>query len=205
MMPKIDLKKEWKFLYTASARKPALVDVPKIKYLMMDGSGDPNQSPRFHGAVEALYSVAYTLKFTLKMGPEKIDYPVMPLDGLWWTDTEPFDLENKVSWKWTLMIAQPDCITAAMVRQAKKTVKEKKGLALADEIRIESYREGPSVQIMHIGPYSEEPPTIRKLHQFATDSGYSLGGKHHEIYFSDPRRTKPERLRTILRQPVRKS
>jgi len=203
-MPKIDLKKEWKSLYSASARKPALIDVPKIKYLMIDGSGDPNTSPRFHGAIEALYGVAYTLKFSLKLGPEKIDYPVMPLDGLWWTDAEPFDVANKASWKWTLMIALPECITAAMVRQAKKTVKEKKALALVDEVRLESFREGPAVQIMHIGPYSEEGPTIQKLHQFAAESGYSLSGKHHEIYFSDPRRTKPEKLRTILRQPVKK-
>jgi len=202
-MPKIDLKKEWKSLYTASARKSALIDVPKIKYVMIDGSGDPNTSPRFHGAIEALYGVAYTLKFSLKLGPEKIDYPAMPLDGLWWTDAEPFDMVNKASWKWTLMIALPDCITAAMVRQAKKTVKEKKALALAEEVRLESFREGPAVQILHIGPYSEEGPTIQKLHQFAAENGYSLSGKHHEVYLSDPRRTKPEKLRTILRQPVK--
>ncbi|MFB3776142.1 MAG: GyrI-like domain-containing protein [Bryobacteraceae bacterium] len=203
-MGKIDLKKQWKSLYTASAKKPALIEVPKIKYLMIDGSGDPNLNPRFQEAFQALYGVAYTLKFSLKMGPEKIDYPIMPPSGLWWTDAEPFDMANRSSWKWTLMIPQPDCITAAMVRQAKKTVREKKALALADEVRLEAYREGTAVQIMHLGPYSEEPPTIQKLHQFAADSGYSLNGKHHEIYFSDPRRTKPERMRTLLRQPVKK-
>jgi hypothetical protein len=101
------------------------------------------------------------------------------------------------------MIAVPDCITAAMVREAKKTVKAKKDLAMADEVRLASFREGPSVQIMHIGPYSEEGPTIAKLQEFATGSGYTITGKHHEIYFSDPRRTKPEKLRTLLRQPVK--
>jgi hypothetical protein len=204
-MLKFDLKKEWKSLYSASAKKALLIDIPKIKYLMIDGEGDPNRAPRFQAAIEALYGVAYTMKFSLKFGPEKIDYPVMPLDGLWWTDKEPFDVENKGSWKWTLMIAVPDCITAAMFREAKKTLKVKKGLAMADEIRLKSFREGPSVQIMHIGPYSEEGPTIAKLHQFAADCGYTTAGKHHEIYFSDPRRTKPEKLRTLLRQPVKKA
>ncbi len=204
-MLKIDLKKDWKALYKAPAKKPVLIDVPKMKYLMIDGIGDPNHSPRFQAATEALYGVAYTMKFSLKMGPEKIDYPVMPLDGLWWTDKEPFDTENRDSWKWTLMIAVPDCITAAMVRETKKKVKAKKDLAAVDEVRLESFREGPSVQIMHIGPYSEEGPTLAKLHQFAAESGYTISGKHHEIYFSDPRRTKPEKLRTLLRQPVKKA
>jgi hypothetical protein len=204
-MRKIDLKKEWKSLYTASARKPALIDVPKLKFLMIDGQGDPNTSPEFLGAIEALYSLAYTLKFSLKLGPKKIDYPVMALEGLWWTDSLVFDQEDRDSWKWTLMIAQPEVITAAMVRQAKKTVKEKKELARVDSIRLESWREGKAVQILHIGPYSEEPATIEKLHAFAKESGYTLAGKHHEIYFSDPRRTKPGKLKTLLRQPVKKA
>jgi hypothetical protein len=201
-MRKIDLKKDWKPLYTASARKPSLVDVPKLKFLMIDGQGDPNTSPEFHRAIEALYGVAYTLKFTLKMGPEQIDYPVMALDGLWWTDTQPFCETDKAAWKWTLMIAQPDVITAAMVRAAKTKVKEKKGLARVDDIRLENWREGKAVQLMHIGPYTEEGPTIEKMRQFAADNGCQFTGKHHEIYFSDPRRTKPEKLKTLLRHPV---
>lgn len=204
-MRKIDLKKDWKPLYTASARKPALIDVPKLKFLMIDGQGDPNTNPEFQRAIEALYSVAYTLKFTLKMGPEQIDYPVMALEGLWWTDTQPFDETNKAAWKWTLMIAQADVITAAMVRAAKKKVKEKKGLARVDDIRLEDWREGKAVQMMHIGPYSEEGPTIEKMHHFAAEQGYQFTGKHHEIYFSDPRRTKPEKLKTLLRHPVAKA
>lgn len=203
-MRKIDLKKDWKQFYTASSRKPALVDVPKIKYLMIDGHGDPNTSPLFQSAIEALYSLAYTLKFTLKMGAEKIDYPVMALDGLWWTDKEPFDEADKASWKWTLMIAQPDVITAAMLRAAKKKVSEKKPHVRVNDVRLESWREGRAVQIMHIGPYSEERPNIEKMLQFAAEQGYQFTGKHHEIYFSDPRRTKPEKLKTLLRHAVKK-
>ncbi|MCC7176664.1 MAG: GyrI-like domain-containing protein [Bryobacterales bacterium] len=201
-MRKIDLKKDWKQFYTASARRPSLVDVPKRKYLMLDGQGDPDTNPDFQRAIEALYSVAYTLKFTLKMGPEQIDYPVMALDCLWWSDTGALSETSRTGWKWTLMIAQPDVITAAMVRAAKKKAKEKKGLACVDNLRLESWREGKAVQMMHIGPYSEEERTIGKMQEFAAAQGYQLTGKHHEIYFSDPRRTKPEKLKTLLRRPI---
>ena len=205
-MTKIDLKKDLKPVYSASARQAAVVEVPKLKYLMVDGAGDPDGSPQFRGAMEALFGVAYTLKFALKRGPEKLDFTVMPPEGLWWTEgAAPFDMADKASWKWTLLIAVPDAITAAMVREAKKAVKEKKALARADDLRLESLREGPAVQILHVGPYAAELPTIEKLHAFAAENGYALTGKHHEIYFSDPRRTKPEKMRTILRQPVKKA
>jgi hypothetical protein len=205
-MPKIDLKKELKQFYTASASKAALVEVPKMNFLMIDGAGDPNANPLFQHAMEALFNVAYTLKFSLKRGPEKLDYPVMPPEGLWWgKDAGCPDMQDKASWNWTLMITQPASITAAMVRRAQKTVKEKKPLVRADEVRLEGFREGLAVQIMHLGPYSEEQPTIEKLHQYAAERGYVLAGKHHEIYLSDPRRAKPEKLRTIIRQPLRKA
>jgi hypothetical protein len=194
-MSKIDLKKDLKALYTASAKRAALVDVPKLKCLMIDGVGDPNNSPLFQGAMEALYGVAYTLKFGLKL-----DYTVMPAEGLWWADGEPpFDMANKAAWKWTLLMVVPDLVTAAMVGEAKK----KKDVGRVAEVRLESFREGPAVQILHVGPYAEEGPTVARLHQFAAESGYTLAGKHHEIYFSDPRRSKPEKMRTILRQPVK--
>jgi hypothetical protein len=205
-MPKIDLKKELKHLYTASAKRATLVEVPKLKFLMIDGSGDPNANPLFQQAMEALFSVAYTLKFSLKRGPGQLDWSMMAPEGLWWTEgAEPFDAADKASWKWTLMMTLPGFVTAAMVREAKKAVKEKKSLARVDDVRLEAFREGPSVQILHLGPYSEEGPTLEKLHQFAAENGYAHTGKHHEIYFSDPRRTKPEKWRTILRQPVRKA
>ena len=205
-MPKTDLKKELKQFYTASAKKVALVDVPKLKFLMIDGSGDPNNSPLFQQAMEALFSVAYTLKFTLKLGPGKLDWSMMAPEGLWWTEgAESFDAADKASWKWTLMMTLPDFVTAAMVRAAKAAVKKKKSLARLDDIRLEAFREGPCVQILHIGPYSEEGPAIEKLKQFASENGHTFTGKHHEIYFSDPRRVKPEKWRTILRHPVRKA
>jgi hypothetical protein len=201
-MPKTDLKKQLKEFYTASTKKPSFVDVPKLKYLMIDGSGDPNTNTEFSGAMNALYGVAYTLKF----GPAKLDFSVMLPEGLWWTKGDArFDMQDKASWQWTLMMVVPDVVSAAMVREAKKAVKEKKGLARVDDLRLESWREGPAVQIMHIGPYSQEAATIEKLHQFAAENGYALSGKHHEIYFSDPRRTKPEKLKTLLRQPVKRA
>lgn len=203
-MPKIDLKKVLKTLYTASAKKAALIEVPKLKFLVIDGAGDPNGNPQFQDAMEALYGVAYTLKFSLKLGPKKLDFAMMPPEALWWTDGPvPFDKADRASWKWTLMIVQPEFVTATMVREAKKKVKAKKASARVDDVWLKSLREGPVVQILHVGPYSEEQPSIEKLQALASENGYTFTGRHHEIYFSDPRRTKPERLRTILRRPVR--
>ena len=205
-MPKSDLKKELKQFFTASAKKPALVDVPKLKYLMIDGSGDPNGIPGLPPAMEAMYSVAYTLKFALKLGPQKLDWTVMPPEGLWWTeDGSPFDEKNKAAWRWTLIMVVPDFVTAATLRHAIKTVKEKKGLARADDVRLGSWREGKAVQMMHIGPYSETKITVEKLLEFAAENGCTADGKYHEIYFSDPRRTKPEKLKTLARVPVKKT
>ncbi len=203
-MRKIDLKKEWKALYTASARKPALVDVPRLKYLMIDGEGNPESNPVFQEAIQALFSVAYTMKMTLKMGPAKIDYPVMGLEGLWWAVSGPMEKAKPKDWRWTLMIPLPELITSAMVRAIKKTVKEKKGLAAVDRVRLESWREGKVVQMLHVGPYAEEPATITKMIEFAAECGLKTEGKHHEIYLSDPGRTKPEKLKTILRLQVKK-
>ncbi len=201
-MPKIDLKKQLKELYSASAKKPSFVDVPKLKYLMIDGSGDPNANPEFSDAFNAMYSVAYTLKF----GPPRLDFSVMPPEGLWWTEGGGcFNIADRASWQWTLMMVLPDVITGAMVRSAKTIVEKKKNLVRVNELRLESWREGKAVQIMHIGPYSEEGPTLERLHQFAAENGYALSGKHHEIYFSDPRRAKPEKLKTLLRQPVKRA
>jgi hypothetical protein len=201
-MPKLDLKKEYREFYNASAKSCSVVDVPEMQFLMVDGSGDPNTSQAYQDAVGALYAMAYTLKFLSKQ-TEKLDYVVMPLEGLWWTDDMAgFSAEDKSAWKWTAMIMQPDHITSAQVEASREEVRNKKNPPALDRLRFESLREGLSVQIMHIGPYADEGPTIARLHQFAADSGYSLRGKHHEIYLSDPRRAAPERLRTVIRQPV---
>jgi hypothetical protein len=201
-IPKHDLKKEYREFYNPSAKECSVVDVPDMQFLMIDGSGDPNTSQDYQDAVGALYAMAYTLKF-LSKETENLDYVVMPLEGLWWTDdmTE-FSADDKSAWKWTAMIMQPDHITSARVKASVGEVRHKKDPPALDLVRFEPICEGLSVQIMHIGPYAEEGPTIARLHQFAADSGYSLRGKHHEVYLSDPRRAAPEKLRTVIRQPV---
>jgi hypothetical protein len=172
------------------------------KSLMIDGQGDPNISKDFQEGAEALFSLSYTLKFMIKKGERGIDYAVMPLEGLWWTDNmAEFNVENKDAWKWTLMIMQPEYITPEYVKTAIEAVKKKKDLPALPNVRFEVYREGQAAQIMYIGPYSEEGATIEKIHAAIRERGSELRGKHHEIYLGDPRRTAPEKLRTIIRQP----
>jgi hypothetical protein len=197
----IDLKKDMKELYAAK-KEPSLVEVPELSYLMIDGEGDPNNSQSFSDAVSALYSVSYTLKFTLKKAGI-CDYPVMALEGLWWTDRmEDFLLSNKKLWKWTLMIVQPDIITEEMVKRAADEAMKKKPLASLGELRLERGEAERAAHILHVGPYAVEEPTIRRLHDFIRDQGLRRGGKHREIYLNDASRTAPERLKTIIRQPV---
>jgi hypothetical protein len=170
---------------------------------MVDGTGDPNTAPEFQEAVGALYGVAYTLKFMLKKRGAAIDYVVMPLEGLWWTDDmNLFSADAKDTWQWTVIIAQPEHITAEMVAEAGDELKRKKNPPALTKLRFDTYREGTSAQILHLGPFAAERPTIEKLHQFIADSGYVRSGKHHEIYLSDPIRTAPEKMRTVIRQPI---
>jgi len=204
-MSKIDFKKELKHLYRPSSKEFVVVDVPPMKFLMIDGHGDPNTAQEYQDAVEALYAVSYKLKFTSKKELGK-DYVVPPLEGLWWAeDMEAFTAaRDKSAWDWTMMIMQPEWITQGMVEEAVKQV-EKKGLPALSKLRLETYHEGLAVQILHIGSYDDEGPTIAKMHQeFMPENGYEPVGKHHEIYLSDPRKVAPEKLKTVLRQPVRK-
>lgn len=206
-MPKVDLKKENKKLYNPSTMDVSLVDVPEMKFLMIDGKGDPNTSPEYQNAMETLFPISYKVKFISKKDKSQ-DYVVMPLEGLWWVDDmEDFSIEDKSSWFWTAMIRQPEFITKEIINQAIDEVKEKKNPLTLSKLRIETLKEGLSAQIMHIGPYSEEGPTVEKLHNFISEKGYKFDGsipgqKHHEIYISDMRRTKPEKLKTIIRQPI---
>jgi hypothetical protein len=203
IMKKLDLKKQWKQLYEAKQGAIVAVDVPPLTYLMVDGQGDPNTSKAFQEAIEALYSLSYTLKFTLKKSPRAIDYGVMPLEGLWWADDpRAFYEAKKSTWKWTAMIVQPEFITQAQVDAAFDQVRKKKNPAALDRVRFETLTEGPSVQVLYVGPFSDEGPTIQRMHDFIHAAGKELRGKHHEIYLSDPRRTAPEKLKTILRQPM---
>ncbi len=203
-MGKIDYKKELKHLYNASAKKAEIVDIPLMNFLMINGEGDPNTSQAFQDAVEALFSISYTLKFTIKKGKEGIDYGVMPLEGLWWADDmSQFNIENKTNWKWTLIIMQPEYVTEKLFLESIEQVKKKKDLEALSKVHFKSFSEGKSAQIMHIGPFSEEGPTIEKLHNFIKESGFKLVGKHHEIYLSDIRKAAPEKWKTIIRQPIK--
>jgi hypothetical protein len=195
-----DLKKEQMDLY-APPREPTLVEVPEMRYLMVDGKGDPNDAD-FVLAVEALYAVSYTLKFSLKAAG--FDFKVMPLEGLWWAgNPEAFLSRDMSEWQWTAMIRQPDILSEGMLEQAKTAVAAKKGLKDLGQLCLETLAEGMSVQMMHIGPYSAEAPNIGKMHEFMRANRLDFAGKHHEIYLSDPKRCAPEKMKTVLRQPVR--
>ena len=202
-MGKKDYKKQLKHLYGPSAKKVEIVDVPQMSFLMVDGEGNPNTSKSFSDAIEALYPLSYTLKFMVKKGEMGIDYGVLPLEALWWADDmSAFSTGNKDDWKWTLMIMQPEFITQKMVKEATEEVARKKKPVSLPLVRFESFKEGKAAQIMHIGPFSEEGPTIEKVHLFIEDNGSRRVGKHHEIYLSDIRRAAPEKWKTIVRQPM---
>lgn len=203
-MEKIDLKKKLKPLYSAAAGKCVVVDVPAMNFLMADGHGDPNTSQDYRDAVETLFAVSYTIKFMIKKGPSAVDYGVLPLEGLWWTDDPAdFNSNDKDSWKWTAMVMQPEWVTQELVEAGAEQAAGKKDLPALPAMRFESFEEGKAAQILHVGPYSEEAPTIERLHRFIAEQGFRLVGKHHEIYLSDPRRSAPAKLKTIIRQPIR--
>lgn len=194
-----------KMFYSPSAKNPQILDIPVMNFLMMDGHGDPNTDPAYVAAVSALYTLSYTLKFDLKKTGETPEYKVFPLQGLWWSvDMSDFLTGNKSGWDWTMMIAQPEWITGEFIEQAKKKATAKVDQKVLDQVRFKPYLEGTVVQMMHIGPYSAEGPNIARIHEFARQQGYELTGKHHEIYLSDPRRSAPEKLKTIIRQPITK-
>ncbi len=204
-MQKIDYKKQLKQFYAASVNKIVSLDVPTLPYLMVDGRGDPNTAPAFAAAVEVLFAVAYTIKFSVKKSALAMDYAVMPLEGLWWVDDMAnFSYADKSDWQWTAMILQPPFITADNVAAAIRAVGQKKSLAALDNVRFDTYTAGCCAQTLHIGPFSEEGPTIAKVHAFIAESGQIRVGKHHEIYLSDPRRTTPDKWKTIIRQRMQK-
>ncbi len=202
-MTKLDWKKDFKALYFPPA-KPVMVDIPPMNFLMIDGHGDPNNNPQYQAAIEALYSLSYTLRFAIKKA-EGVDYAVYPSEGLWWVqDMTDFSIERKENWDWTMMIAQPEPVTAEWVERARAEALKKKGQPAIQHVRFDTYAEGPCAQVMHSGPFSAEGPVVAGLHAFIAAQGLTLRGKHHEIYLSDFRRTAPEKLKTVIRQPVMK-
>jgi hypothetical protein len=208
-MEKLDLRKQYKHLYKPRHNKVSVVDVPALKFVCLDGAIEPGKSPgtspSFKAATETMYAISYTLKFMSKQREENpIDYAVMALEALWWIEDGEFDITNPSNWLWTTMIMQPDHITDEMFQAGVEQVRKKKPHLVLNQLRFETFHEGLSMQIMHIGPYANEPATLKKMDTFARDSGYIACGKHHEIYLGDPRRTKPENLKTVLRHPVEK-
>lgn len=204
LMNKIDFKKQRKDLFNPSAKAVSVVTVPAMNFLMLDGMGDPATSKSFEASMEALYPMAFTLKFMSKQGPIGQDYVVPPLEGLWWADDMmAFKEMRRDEWKWTLMIMQPDFVSEEMVDEARAVVRKKKAPALLDLMRFETFTEGESVQVMHLGPYDTQGPKVDAMHEKIADLGKEHFHKHHEIYLSDPRRCAPEKLKTVLRQAIR--
>jgi hypothetical protein len=208
-MAKLDLKKELKHLYLPSAKRVTLVDVPRFKFVSIDGQiepgATPDTSPAFQESIQALYGASYTLKFMSKLRPvNPIDYTVMALEGLWWVESGRFEFNPDETWLYRLMMLQPDHITEEMFQEALEQLGEKQPGPALSRLRFIQFCEGLCIQIMHIGPYADEPRTLEKMKQFAQEQGYTYRGKHHEIYIGDPRRAKPENLKTVLRQPVEK-
>ena len=203
-MSKVDFKKTLKQFYIPP-REFVIVDVPEMQFVMVDGHGDPNTAQEYKDAIEALYAVAYKMKFNSKKTLER-DYTVPPLEGLWWAeDMATFLTREKSQWDWTMMIMTPEWISVEIFDEAVKQVRQAKDPASLDQVRLERYQEGLSVQIMHIGSYDDEGPVLAQMHSdFIPESGLIENGKHHEIYLSDPRRVVPEKMKTVLRQPVKK-
>ena len=207
-VPKLDLRKQYKELYSPSAREVAVVDVPELQFIWLDGrlppGVGPSDSESFREAMSAMYGVAYGLKFMSKLREDDpIDFTVMAMEGLWSVESGAFDWNRREPWLYSLIMLQPDHISDAMFEKAVHDAGVKRPNPVLSEIRFERWKEGPAIQIMHIGPYSAEPATIEKMDAFAEAHGYELHGRHHEIYLGDPTRAKPENLKTILRHPIK--
>ena len=201
-MQSYDIKKERKDLYAPKPGNFEFVDVPEMGFLMVVGHGDPNTSSAYREAVEALYATSYAVRAVAKTRLGRV-HTVGPLEGLWSAqDMEVFRTRDKSAWDWTMMIAQPEWITVEVVDLGLAAA-QKKRLPALGLVRFERYAEGRSVQILHLGPYDDEGPTLARLHdEFLPVNGLVPTGRHHEIYLSDARKTQPAKLKTILRQPV---
>ncbi|RMB61917.1 GyrI-like domain-containing protein [Tessaracoccus antarcticus] len=201
-MDTYDIKKDHPSLYAPKPVDWHVVEVPELQFLQVDGHGDPNTSPAYTEAVEALYPLSYGIRALAKRDLGRV-HTVGPLEGLWSAeDPHDFAARNKSAWDWTMMISQPDWITSEMVDEA-TSVTGKKALPGLHRVRFAPYAEGRSVQVLHVGSYDDEAPTLRRLHEeYLPAHGLTFNGRHHEIYLSDPRRIAPDKLRTVLRQPV---
>ena len=197
---KLDLTKEYKTCYTAKTT-PEIVEFEEGKFLTIEGKGAPG-GKEFQAKVGALYSLAYGIKMLMKK--EDRDFTVAKLEGLWWVDSDkPYTEVPRKEWRWKLLIRQPEFVTLEIVEKARQEVIKKRKIELVNEVKFEKMKEGKCVQILHIGPYSAEPESLEKMYNLMKEKGLVYNGFHHEIYISDPRKVAPEKMKTILRQPVR--
>lgn len=203
-METLDLRKELKHLYQPSAKTPAIVDVPPMRFFTIQGVGGVGKEGDFQEALQAVFSLGYPVKFGAKKRLE-IDYPIMPLEGLYWNADGGFEFDpgkpERMAWKLIMMV--PDAIPEDFIEQMRAEIAEKKDVPRLSDVSLETIAEGTSVQIMYVGPYDQETPTIQRMLAFAADEGYEVAGPHHEIYIGDPNRAAPEKLKTVLRYPVR--
>jgi len=198
----IDLKKVYKEHYSGKPGVMSAVEIPARPYLMIDGSGDPNTSEEYRQAVSTLYPLAYGLRAEIKKASGD-GYTVLPLEGLWWVpDMRDFSVDDKSNWLWTAMICLPEVFDLERSAEIIAQVAVDKKLEFGGRARVAEFEEGLAAQVMYLGPYADEGPTIAALHDFIAEQGKALVGKHHEIYLSDPRKTDPAKLKTIIRQPM---
>ncbi|HVO77513.1 MAG TPA: GyrI-like domain-containing protein [Methanomassiliicoccales archaeon] len=198
-----DWRKELKELYLPSSKEVSVVDVPKMKFLMLDGEGAPG-SADMGKTFEALYTMAFGVKFAVKKKDPKKDFKVYPAEGLWWTNQDgSIDPGKKDKWKWTIMVGQPDQVTSSIVEEVRGQAMKKKDNPLLAMVRFEEFKEGKAAQIMHIGRYDQETQNIEKIVKHIHSLGKKVSGKHHEIYLSDPSRVPPEKMKTVVRLPFK--
>lgn len=204
---KTDLLSDLKDIYTASAKSPKIITIPKLKYLTIDGHGHPDKTPAFQEGISAIYQLAYTLKFMLKKSAPAHDFRIMPLESLWWPPDGTAFLSAPDDWNWTLMMAVPSFISATYLRKAIEQLRSRKQEPsnAIDRVHVQEMKEGKAVQMLHIGPYSREEGTVNTLGDFAISAGYTLAGRHHEVYLSHPKRVEPEKLKTIIRYSIAKA
>ena len=212
---KLDYKKAYKELYLPK-QKPTVVDVPSMTFIMVNGSGNPNDcSGEYQQAVELLYGLSYTIKMSIKNGCEPkdyFDYVVPPLEGLWWIEEDTMDFTQKNKFSWTSMIRQPEFVTEEAFQWACEQLKRKKPKIDTSKAYLDTFSEGLCVQMMHIGPFDDEPKTIKLIETYISENSFKNAissvepdgriKRHHEIYLSDPRKTAPEKLKTVLRHPI---
>lgn len=212
-MDKLDYKKEYKELYQPKT-KPSIIEVPEMIFIAIEGEGNPNSCPEYKAAIEVLYGLSYAIKMSKKNGTQPagyFEYVVPPLEGVWQVDGVDFDgmnVTDKDKFKWISMIRQPEFVTEEVFEQAKLVLKKKKPALDLSKARLMKMTEGLCVQIMHKGSYDDEPASIEQMKRFLDENGYiedfSEGRFHHEIYLSDPRKSSPDRLKTVIRHPIKK-